>query len=539
MKNKYFSILPIGGVEEIGSNMTLIRGETEDIIIDCGLLFPYEECFDINFLVPDFSIIDPTKLTSIIITHGHEDHIGGLVQFLNEFPGTKVYVTEFTLYLIKRKLEEAKVTLNYELYTTTSELKFNHVDIFPVHVNHSIPETSGMIIRSKNKEWGALYISDFKVDLYAKHEKPIDLTRINDILSECKKTAFLMDSTSVLHDGKTAAEADLHKDLKALINRDERKVFITLFASNAHRMNEIAKMGLAAGRKIVLMGRSLNSYMEAALATGHSEIPLEELHQPDQVKGMTGKLLVFLSGCQGDFLSALRRFSYGEDSNFKPTQGDLVVFSSKIIPGNEKKIYRIYNKLTEFGVEIATANDYEIHASGHPGKEDLRILLKSFTPDFYFPIHGESYFLKKHHEFIQKEYPKISSHLIFNYNEVILGEDTIKVEKHEAKEPRLVHGRGHFIEKTQISQRRKLATQGAVFISYHKGIGEMEVTTVGLPLMADDLKEALKNKLMDQIKKDLHSRDESYFKNQIKISARQYYNNILGYKPVTEVHLYQ
>lgn len=538
MKNKYFSILPIGGVEEIGSNMTLIRTEQEDIVIDCGLLFPYEECFDINYLVPDFSIINPEKLTAIIITHGHEDHIGGLVQFLKEFPGTKVYLTEFTLYLIKKKFEEYNMTLNYELYSTESHLNFQSVDIFPVHVNHSIPETSGMIVRSKNKEWGALYISDFKVDLNSKHEKPIDLSRINKLLSECRKTLFLMDSTSILNDGKTASESDLHKDLRELINRNERKVFITLFASNAHRMNEIAKMGIEAGRKIVLMGRSLNSYMEAALATGHSNIPMDELLAPDQVKGVTGNLLIFLSGCQGDFLSALRRFSFGEDSNFKPSENDLVIFSSKVIPGNEKKISRIYNKLTEFGAEIATASDYEIHASGHPGKEDLRILLKSFTPDFYIPIHGESYFLKKHYDFIKNEFPTISPELIFNYHEVILGEDSLKVEKHEPKEPRLVHGKGHYIEKTQISQRRKMATQGAVFISYHRGIGEMEVTTVGLPLMAEPLLDKLKNKLLDQIQKDLHSREEEYFKNQIKISTRQFYNNFLGYKPVTEVHLY-
>lgn len=538
MKNKYFSILPIGGVEEIGSNMTLIRSDEEDIVIDCGLLFPYEECFDINYLVPDFSILNPEKLTSIIITHGHEDHIGGLVQFLKEFPGTKVYLTEFTLHLVKRKFEEYKLALNYEIYTPESELVFKNVNIYPVHVNHSIPETSGMIIRSKNKEWGVLYISDFKVDLYAKHEKPIDLARIDHLLSECRKTIFLMDSTSILNDGKTLSEEELHRDLRELINRNERKVFITLFASNAHRMNEIAKMGIEAGRKIVLMGRSLNTYMEAALTTGHAQVPLEEMLTPDQVKGVTSNLLVFLSGCQGDFLSALRRFSFGEDSTFKPSEGDLVIFSSKVIPGNEKKISRIYNKLTEFGAEIATANDYEIHASGHPGKEDLRILLKSFTPDFYIPIHGESYFLKKHFEFIKAEYPKISPLLIYNYHEVILGEESLKIEKHESKEPRLVHGKGHYIEKTQISQRRKMATQGAVFISYHKGIGEMEITTVGLPLMADSLKENLKTKLQDQIKKDLHSREEEYFKNQIKISARQFYNNFLGYKPVTEVHLY-
>lgn len=538
MKNNYFSVLPIGGVEEIGSNMTLIRTPTEDIVIDCGMLFPYEECFDINYLVPDFSTLDREKFTSVVITHGHEDHIGGLAHLLKEFPDITVYVSKFTLHLIQRKLEEHKVTFKYKVYDPQSELSFTSVDIYPIHVNHSIPETSGLIIRSRDKHWGALYISDFKVDLESKHEAPIDFARIKKLLSECKETAYFMDSTNILYDGKTTAEGDLNKDLKSLMERSEDRVFITLFASNVHRMNTIAKMGRAAGRKIVIMGRSLKTYMESAFETGHSDLPPDELFMPDQVKGQTGKMLIFLSGCQGDFLSALRRFSYGEDGTFKPGPGDLVIFSSKVIPGNEKKIYRIYNKLTEFGAEIITASDHLIHASGHPGKEDLHLLLKNFTPNFYFPIHGESYFLKKHYEFIKSSYPQITPHLIYNYQEVVLGEGTVKIEEHEAKEPRLIHGKALEIEKTQISQRRKMATQGAVFISYHKTMGHMEITTLGLPLMAQELLENLKKKLSDQIKKDLVSREENYFKDQVKISTRQYFNNFLGYKPVTEVHLY-
>lgn len=538
LKNNYFSILPIGGVEEIGSNMTLIRTKDEDIVIDCGMLFPYEECFDINYLIPDFSLLDSSKFTSIIITHGHEDHIGALAHLLKEFPDITVYVSKFTLHLLHRKLEEHKITFKYKLYDPFTDLSFKNIDVFPVHVNHSIPETCGLIIRSKDKHWGALYISDFKVDLYSKHEKPIDLTRIQEKLSECKETAFFIDSTNILNDGKTIAEGDLKNDLKSLMERDENRIFITLFASNVHRMNAIAKMGKAAGRKIVIMGRSLKTYMEAAHETGHSDLSPEELFQPDQVKGQTGKMLIFLSGCQGDFLSALRRFSYGEDTHFKPTSSDLVVFSSKVIPGNEKKIYRIYNKLTEFGANIITASDHLIHASGHPGKEDLHILIKSFTPNFYFPIHGESFFLKKHHEFIQAHYPKISAHLIYNYQEVILGEGTVKIEEHESKEPRIIHGKAIEIEKTQISQRRKMATQGAVFISFHRSMNHLEITTLGLPLVAQELKENLKKRLLEQVKKDLSGREETYFKDQIKISTRQFYNLHLGYKPMTEVHLY-
>jgi ribonuclease J len=538
LKNKYFSIMPIGGVQEIGSNMTLIKTAEEDIVIDCGMLFPYEECFDINYLIPDFSSLEKERFHAIIITHGHEDHIGALAHLLKQFPDTLVYATSFTLHLIQRKLEEHKITFNYKIYDDNSDLSFKSVDIFPVHVNHSIPETCGLIIRSKDNTWGALYISDFKVDLHSKHERPINLLRIHDKLKVCKHTAYFLDSTNILNDGKTTSEEDLYPDLNSLLERPEERIFITLFASNVHRMNAIAKMAIQAGRKIVIMGRSLKTYMESAFETGHSEIPSGDFYLPEQVKGQSGKMLIFLSGCQGDFLSALRRFSFGEDGTFKPTSSDLVIFSSKVIPGNEKKIYRIYNKLTEFGARIITASDHLIHASGHPGKEDLHILLKNFKPGFYFPIHGESYLLKKHLDFIRESYPEISSFLIFNYQEVLLGEGTIKIENKEAKEPKIIHGKALEIEKSQISQRRKMATQGAVFISYHRTIGRMEITTLGLPIMAQDLVENLKKKLLEQIRKDLVSKEESYFKDQIKISSRQFYNYYLGYKPMTEVHLY-
>ncbi len=531
-------MLPIGGVDEIGSNMTLIRTEKEDIIIDCGLLFPYEECFDINYLIPDFGLLDADRVQNIIITHGHEDHIGALYHLLKAFPQLKVWVTPFTLHLIQKKLEEHKLNLNYQIYEPGQELSFDLVDVTPVHVNHSIPETSGLIIRSKDKTWGALYISDFKVDLNSKHEAPIDFKLIQEKLSSCKNTAYFIDSTNVIYDGKTTSENDLHADLEHLMNRPERRLFITLFASNVHRMNAIAKMAQSTGRKIVIMGRSLWTYMEAARQAGHSDLTMDDLFMPDQVKNDTGKMLIFLSGCQGDFLSALRRFSYGEDGNFKPTQGDVVIFSSKVIPGNEKKIYRIYNKLTQFGAEIITAYDHLIHASGHPGKEDLHLLIKNFTPTYYIPIHGESYMLRKHQEFINRDFPQIKTQVIHNYQEIVLGEGIVKVELHEPKEPRLIHGKNIEIEKTQISQRRKMATQGAVFISYRGASAQLEITTVGLPLSAQESLPTLKNKLLTQIQDHLANREPNYFKDQVKISTRQFFNNLLGYKPVTEVHLF-
>ncbi len=537
MKNNYFSIIPLGGVEEIGSNMTIVRTKSEDIIIDCGLLFPYEECFDINYVIPNFKHLDPQRIKSIIITHGHEDHIGALRHFIDTFPQATVYVTKFTLNLIQKKLAETKTTFHYKLFNPLDELTFDEVDISPIHVNHSIPETNGLVIRTKNRDWGLLYISDFKIDLHALHEEPIHLNRIKNKLIECEKTAFFIDSTNIISDGKTTSESELTSDLAELLNRDNKRIFITLFASNVHRTNQIAQIALQAGRKIVLMGRSVRAYFEAAFEAGITQLNPNDFLNLDQVSGVEDNILVFVSGCQGDFLSALRRFSFGEDSTFKPGPQDLVVFSSKVIPGNEKKIYRIYNKLSEFGAEVVTAYDSLIHASGHPGKEDIKILLSFFRPNFYFPIHGESYLLRKHFEFIQNNFQEIETHLIYNHHEVEFQNAKVKINRLEKNDPILIHGKGLEIEKTQISQRRKMATMGAVFLSYQKNSNRLEISTVGLPLMAENLLDQLKKKLLVQIQNDLLHREEKYFKDQIKISTRQFFNNFLGYKPVTEFHI--
>jgi len=537
LKNSSFSIIPIGGVEEIGSNMTIVRTENEDVVIDCGLLFPYEECFDINYLIPDFKFLDPKRVKSLILTHGHEDHIGGIQHFINFFPDATIYLTPFCLNLIQKKLSESKTNFKYVIYNSDSQLIFDTVNIFPIHVNHSIPETHGLVIRDKELNWGALYISDFKVDLHSSHEPPIELEKIKLLLQVCKRTAYFLDSTNIVYDGKTSSENELNLDLTQLINSSQKRIFLTLFASNVHRASYIAQAALNAGRKIVLMGRSVRHYFEAGYNSKIIPLNPENFLEPQAVKDSNEKILVILSGCQGDFLSALRRFSFGEDSNLKPTPDDLIIFSSKVIPGNEKKIYRIYNKLSEFGAEIVSANDALIHSSGHPGKEDIKILIANFKPDFYFPIHGESYLLKKHFEFIKSHYDNIDCRLIYNFHEIKFESSIPKIIKQDKLDPVIIHGKSLEIEKSQISQRRKMATQGTVFISFIKQKQLLKISTIGLPLMVENLLPKLEQKLLHQINNDLQSREDKYFIDQIKISTRQFFNNYLGYKPVTEFHL--
>lgn len=538
MKHPLFSLMPIGGVGEIGSNMVLVRTAGGDVVIDCGLLFPYESFFDINYLIPDFTFLDPTRLLGVVITHGHEDHIGALTHFIGRFPGTKIYASPFTQTLIRRKCEEKNLFPSFVTYGEEDVLDFGELFIHPIHVTHSIPETFGLFLSDRGSHWGAFYVSDFKFDLTPLHEKPFNVLKLQALARTCKHTAYFIDSTNALVPGKTTSENDLLPDLEAILARPEKRVFVTLFASNVHRIAALCRLAKENGRKIVLMGRSIEHYVKAGIEHGHiRDLTEDELCTPIQVKDESSRMLVIVSGCQGDYMSALRRLAAGEDSCFKLSPLDLVVFSSKVIPGNEKQVGRIMNAITEAGTEIVTAYDARIHASGHPGREDIHQLITYFVPTAYFPIHGESFFLKRHADWIKSIHPKLETGVIYNWTEVQFYPDRWKTIEHSGQEPLLIHGRGLEIERTQISQRRKLACQGSVFISLDRQRGIIQSSSLGLPLFATDLLPKLEQLLLERVREDLGRRQSEFAKDQLRITVRQFFNKELGYKPVTEVHL--
>lgn len=530
--------MPIGGVSEIGSNHTLLRAGDVDVIVDCGILFPHEDAFDINYLIPDFSYIEEERLKAVVITHGHEDHIGALIHLLALFPDIPIHTTPFTQKLIQRKCEERKISPNFVIYEENTVMRFGSMVIHPVHVTHSIPETFGLFIHDDQNKWGAFYASDFKFDLAPTREAPFNLDKLRSLMGTCEKNAFFIDSTNALVPGKTPSESELSHDLESLISRPNERLFITMFASNVHRMGLLFELAIKYKRRIVVMGRSMDNYARAGAETGHLGVSVDELLQPNQTEKGQGRFLILVSGCQGDFMSALRRLAHNEDSTFKLGKDDLVVFSSKVIPGNEKNISRIINKITETGAEVVSAYDKHIHASGHPAQLDLKEMVAATLPHVYFPIHGETFFLRRHAEFIGSAFPAITTQVISNWTEVNFSDDgQFKVITHSVLEPILIHGRDMMIERSQISQRRKLATLGIVFVSVDRIRGLCKLTSLGLPLSAQALIPKAEALVMTKIREDLHHRAEDYASEQIRIAVRQFFNHALGYKPVTEVHL--
>ena len=541
MKNQYLKIEPVGGIGQIGSNMTLIQGANDTILIDAGILFPYEDFFDINYLIPDLSTI-PTP-SHLVISHGHEDHIGAVFHVIKQFPNIKVLASPFTAALIRKKLEFNHTPYPITEYRHFDQLGFKDFTIDPIHVNHSIPETHGLLIRDHKEEFGLFFISDFKIDYKTIYERPFDFEKLIKLSKNLKRKVLLVDSTNITSNTlKTPSEVDIIPVMDEIFGSTDKRIFITCFSSNIHRLMTFISLAKKHGRRVVPHGRSMISYLNTANELGMIPDFDSVVKSADSVTPNQDNVVVLLSGCQGDFRGTFRRFCMGEDSTFKPRADDLVLLSSKAIPGNEKKISLLMNKLAEIGIKIITSQEKMIHVSGHPGRDDLVHLYEKFNPTDIIPIHGETSFIRAHFEHIKKTFPSATPHYFLNFDSLIVSDDLkLKIVLGEKHEPIIIHGKYLTLEKEKISERRKLACNGSVFISLKisKSLTDVEkisFTFQGLPgfiTKSDDkFKRFLENYFVQISFKDLDKTTE-----ELRIAVRRYFDQILGYKPQTFIHV--
>lgn len=535
----YLSVTPLGGVGEIGSNCTVFENDEEMVIVDYGILFPYEDFFDIDYLIADLETIKNTdKKVTIFITHGHEDHIGAIVHINKVFPNAIIHAPQFAEKLMRRKLQEQGQAAQIQTYTEKDELEFKNFTIHPVKVTHSIPDTYGLIVHEKNGAFNILFISDFKYDLDPLYEAPFNAKKIKDLFSSGAKNFAMMDSTNILNPGSTPSEKDLVPALSEIVGQD-RRIFITLFSSNIHRLRTIFNLAKEKKKRVVTIGRSIKSYVEVAKECGLFGDELSVLMDEREVTDPQSKRHIYLlTGCQGDHFGALRRVSSGEHKYLSPQEDDLFVFSSKAIPGNEKKVNRIYNVLTEAKAQVITNRDALVHASGHPSQEDLAALYKEISPDVIIPIHGESYFLRKHVEWIKDNELASEAHYIHNFTKLCFDQKgEMKLEKIEEDSPLIIHGNKMIIEREAISKRRKLACNGACFISVDSKSRRLALTTSGLPNSLDNNLGKITNLVKGQLSKKLMTKDEDYIAEEIRVFTRNLLKNFLGYRPIVFVHI--
>ncbi len=395
-KNK-LKIIPLGGMEEIGKNMTVFEYGENIIIVDCGLAFPEDEMLGIDLVIPDVSYLEKNidKVHAILVTHGHEDHIGAIPYVLKRI-NVPVYGTELTIGLIENKLVEHEMTESVDLRKIKAgqTIKLGPFTVEFIHTNHSIADSVAMAI---NTPAGMVfYTGDFKIDQTPIEGEPIDLARIAEL---GKKGVLLLisDSTNVERPGYTMSERTVGDTFDNIFGGTKGRIIVASFASNIHRVQQIINSAVKYDRKVALVGRSMLNVVKTATKLGYLSIPEETMIDIDKIKNLNPEQVVIITtGSQGEPMSALARIAASTHKKVMITKGDLVIISANPIPGNEKLVYKVIDDLFKQGADVIYDSLSETHVSGHGKQEELKLMISLVKPKYFMPGHGEYRMLKKH-----------------------------------------------------------------------------------------------------------------------------------------------
>ncbi|HBJ19283.1 MAG TPA: ribonuclease J [Clostridiales bacterium] len=385
-------IMSLGGLQEIGKNMTVLEYGNDIIVVDCGMAFPDEEMPGVDYVIPDVTYLvkNADKVRGILITHGHEDHIGAIPYVLAQVR-TPIYGTRLSLGIIEGKLAENHPDYEPDLYTVeagdTVDLGVFRVEF--VHVNHSIADACALAIRTPVGT--VFHTGDFKIDVSPIDGKMIDLTRIGEIGREGVEL-LLCESTNAERAGFTPSERTVGSSLERIFMQyEDRRILIATFSSNVHRVQQIIDASYRHGRKVAVMGRSMVNVIGAATELGYMDFPEDVLIDISEIKRYKPEqITIITTGSQGEPMSALYRIAFSENEKVKIDPRDVVILSSSAIPGNEKLIGKIINALVKSGVKVVNDSVEEVHVSGHACREEIKMMIGLLKPKYFVPIHGES-----------------------------------------------------------------------------------------------------------------------------------------------------
>jgi ribonuclease J len=396
VKNK-IKVIPLGGLGEIGKNITAIEYKEEIIVIDCGISFPGADMYGVDLVIPDVSYLveNKDKVKGFFITHGHEDHIGALPYILKQI-NVPVYGTCLTLGLIKNKLEEHNLLSDCELNTVKpgSVIKVGDISVEFIRNSHSIADSCSLAIHTPIGR--IVHTGDFKIDYTPIDGEVMDLERFAR-LGKQGVLLLLADSTNVERPGYTISEKMIGESLNRIFDKADGRVIVATFASNIHRLQQIVNASILHGRKIAFSGRSMEKISKVAMELGYLHVPEGAIIEIDQIHKYPGeKVTVMTTGSQGEPMSALTRIAAGTHKSIQITKGDLVIISASPIPGNEKCISNVINELFRRGAEVIYDSLEEVHVSGHACQEELKLIHTLVKPKYFMPVHGEYRHLMQH-----------------------------------------------------------------------------------------------------------------------------------------------
>ena len=471
-RQKPVKISFLGGVGEIGKNMTAFEYGNDIVILDAGLTFPNSEDMPgVDSVVPDITYLaqNKDKVRAVLLTHGHEDHIGGIPYLMKELnPGTPIYGTKLTLMLTDNKLQEHRISNTVQRVVQSGDrIKLGVFEVEFINVNHSISGACALAIRTPN---GLIYHSgDFKIDLTPVAGEPIDFKRIAELGKE-GVLLYMSESTNIERPGYTMSETVVGTTLDHLFSENmTRRLIIATFASNVHRLQQIIDLAVKYRRKVALSGRSMFKVVDAAVKIGELKIPEGVLIDIEKCKNLfDGELLIVSTGSQGEPMSALTRMAMGEFNKVTIGENDTIIISANPIPGNEKMIYRVINNLYKKGARVVYESLEKIHVSGHACQEEHKILHSLLKPKFFIPVHGEYRHLKRHAQLAESLGMPERNILITDIgNCVELTENSMKFGESIQAGTRLIDGEGveDYGTSEVMKDRLKMSADGVYTVA--------------------------------------------------------------------------
>ncbi|WP_409967263.1 ribonuclease J [Bengtsoniella intestinalis] len=474
-------IIPLGGLDEIGKNMTVYECGGEILIVDCGMGFPNDDMYGIDLVIPDvtYLIKNRARIRGLFITHGHEDHIGSIPYILKQV-NIPIYCTRFAAGLIKLKLDEHGLTKQTKLITVEpgKSVRAGKFTVEFIHVNHSIADAVAFAVTTSLGT--VIHTGDFKIDTTPIDGDIIDLARFGQLGKE-GVLALLADSTNVERPGYTPSERNVGKSFARQFQNCEERIIVTTFASNVHRIQQVLDAAAAVGRKVAVTGRSMENMMKVSTELGYMKVPKGVLSDINKIKSLPkNKQVIVTTGSQGEEMAALTRMAFSTHRQIDLGAGDKVIISASAIPGNEAAVGRVINELFRKGVKTVYDRADMLHVSGHACQEELKIIHALTKPRFFIPVHGEQRMLHLHAQLAQ-DMGMDRNHIAIaeNGNVIEITARTLKVNGSVPSGEIYVDGSG-------------VGDVGAVVMRDRKRLAEDGMVVVVLPLSSDN------GKLMSQ-----------------------------------------